>query len=382
MRASVDIMASEGRTVKAKADAVVYLSADNESDAKQWNLLVDSASMPDVYYRPGYALAYQEIGEGKAVAVVVSVGGVRALFPLLLRPVDRLPFAHAVRGYDAATPYGYGGFLLLDGVEEVDQGRTTELLIALREWCRKQHVVSTYLRLHPMAHQDQRFADAPAEGIRTHFHGWTTAIDATRCASDQEMRVTLSMNRRRNLHIALKNLTVSWSSEGGDLNQHLEVFRHLYEHRMQALNAAGYYTFSARYYRALADGLGSRVEVGLAWRGDEPVGAVLCFAGKLYWHYHLGGTNENGRKYGASTLLMCEAAKRASRQGCRYLHMGGGIHGDDTLLAFKKSFGGPVFRYSAVSVICDRKAYAELDILRNTSSAEPPRVGFFPAYRA
>jgi lipid II:glycine glycyltransferase (peptidoglycan interpeptide bridge formation enzyme) len=151
---------------------------------------------------------------------------------------------------------------------------------------------------------------------------------------------------------------------------------------MQELNAAGYYMFPEQYYQALTEGLHSGVEVGLAWKGDEPVGAVLFFADRLYWHYHLGGTNEIGRKFGASTLLMCEAARRASQQGCRYLHMGGGIHGDDALLAYKKSFGGPLFRYSAVSVICDRKAYTELHRLRNTCSAVPPRAGFFPAYRA
>lgn len=382
MRRCIDFMASPVRMMNMQSNAVVCLLADNASDATQWDLLVDSARTPDVYYRPGYALAYQEIGEGKAIAVIVSAGGVRALFPLLLRPVDNLPFAHPVHGFDAATPYGYGGFLLLDGVEDVSKNHATELLVALREWCREQNVVSLYLRLHPVANQDQRFANSPAEGITTHFHGWTAAIDAARCGSDQEMRATLSLNRRRNLSTAQANLTLSWSSEGGDLNQHLNAFRFLYEQRMRALNAATYYMFPERYYRALADGLGSRVEVGLAWRGDELVGSVLFFVGRLYWHYHLGGTNENGRKYGASTLLMCEAARRAFQQSCRYLHLGGGINGDDALLAYKKSFGGPVFRYSAVSVICDRKAYAELHILRNMFAVEPPRAGFFPAYRA
>lgn len=368
--------------LNVQSNSVLCLSADNASDAQQWDSLVDSASMADVYYRPAYAIAYQEIGEGKAVAAIVSAGGIRALFPLLLRPVDRLPFAHAVRGFDAATPYGYGGVLLLDGVVNVSKKQTRMLLIALSEWCLGRHVVSLYLRLHPMTNQDQHFADSPALGIRTHFHGWTTAIDATRCGSDQEMLSTLSINRRRNLNTARANLTLSWSSEGGDLHQHTDAFRCLYEQRMQALNAARYYRFPPHYYRALADGLGSRMEVGLAWRGDEVVGAVLFFAGRSYWHYHLGGTNESGRKYGASTLLMCEAARRASQRGCLYLHMGGGINGDDALFAFKKSFGGPLFRYSAVSVICDRKAYDELDVLRNTASAEPPRVGFFPTYRA
>ncbi len=151
---------------------------------------------------------------------------------------------------------------------------------------------------------------------------------------------------------------------------------------MAALRAEQHYRFPTRYYDVLAEGLGSRVEVGLAWRGDELVGGALFFADETYWHFHLGASNETGRKYGASTFLMCEAAGRALAKGCQYLHLGGGLRNDDGLLAYKKSYGGPTFSYSAISLICIPTVYAELQALRDASSSGVPRAGYFPAYRA
>ena len=99
------------------------LSADDPSDVSLWNSLVDATSTPDVYYRPGYAKAYQAIGHGKAVAVLIEARGLRALFPLLLKPLNALMFAPDETGFDAATSYGYGGLLLLDGAEGVGDDR-------------------------------------------------------------------------------------------------------------------------------------------------------------------------------------------------------------------------------------------------------------------
>ena len=65
--------------------------------------LVDAAPTSDVHFRPGYGRAYEAVGEGR---LVVRTSG--ALFPLLLR---ELPFGED--GFDAITPYGYGGLLPL-----------------------------------------------------------------------------------------------------------------------------------------------------------------------------------------------------------------------------------------------------------------------------
>lgn len=54
------------------------------------------------------------------------------LFPLLLRPLNALRFAPGEAGYDAATPYGYGGLLLLDGARRANERRGRQVLQGLR----------------------------------------------------------------------------------------------------------------------------------------------------------------------------------------------------------------------------------------------------------
>ena len=96
------------------------------AEDRRWDELVDASAAADVYYRPGYCRAYEAAGHGRAVAVVTD----GAMFPLLLRP---LPFGE--EGFDAATPYGYGGVL--------PRGRDTSMtgtvpvseVRQLRDWC-------------------------------------------------------------------------------------------------------------------------------------------------------------------------------------------------------------------------------------------------------
>src|SRR5258708_33361869 len=91
-----------------KADV---LSAGDTSDWSDWNELVEQAPISDVYYRPGYVRAYEAAGHGRAMGLILTSSHVRVLVPLLLRPLSDLPFAQGESGFDAATPYGYGGLL-------------------------------------------------------------------------------------------------------------------------------------------------------------------------------------------------------------------------------------------------------------------------------
>ncbi len=110
------------------------------ADDRRWEELVDASPAADVYFRPGYCRAYEAAGHGRAVAVVTE----RALFPLLLRP---LPFG--AEGYDAATPYGYGGVLPLGPAGSLGSDPASEVR-QLRDWCATNGVVSCLLRLHPL----------------------------------------------------------------------------------------------------------------------------------------------------------------------------------------------------------------------------------------
>jgi hypothetical protein len=333
-------------------------------DDERWDELVDAAPTPDIYFRPGYCRTYEAVGEGRLVAVRTD----GALFPLLVR---QLPFSQD--GFDAVSPYGYGGLLPLARATSVLGSDPDSDLRQLRDWCVTSGVVSVLIRLHPL------LGDVPhafaMDGVSIREHGPTTAIDLERV---EEGRLAgMSKGRKADLSVARRSLEVSW--ESGE--PALERFRAVYDETMQRLGAGEDYLFPRAYYRALAEGLGDRLGVALALRADEIVGGALFMADRRYAHYHLSGTTDAGRNLKAGTLLVHEGAVWAAERGCALLHLGGGTAGADSLFAFKRSFGGRELTYSFVTLVADPDRYDAL-VARRAAEPERPRPDFFPAYRA
>jgi Acetyltransferase (GNAT) domain len=329
----------------------------------RWDELVDAAPTPDVYYRPGYCAAYEAAGHGRLVAVETA----GALFPLLLRP---LPFGEA--GVDAATPYGYGGVLATGS----DPIKTTDVH-QLRDWCATNGVVSCLLRLHPLLGGSEQLSQSDEADVEIREYGPTTAVDPRRIDEATGRLRGMSKGRKADLTIARRELELGWAT-GDDA---LESFRAIYDGTMQRLGADEFYLFPAAYYHALAEGLGERLGLALALRRDEPVGGALFLADRRFAHYHLSGTTDAGRELKAGTLLVHAGAEWARERGSELLHLGGGNSGTHPLYAFKKSFGGETFTYSFATLVADRERYDAL-VARRSEEAEPPRSGFFPAYRA
>jgi GNAT acetyltransferase-like protein len=335
------------------------VTAESLVDDERWEATVDEAPTQDVYFRPGYCRPYEVAGHGSAVAV--RTGG--ALFPLLLRP---LPFGQD--GFDAVTPYGYGGLLPLG-----ESGDLRTDLRQLGDWCVANGVVSCLLRLHPLLGVSEHLSDV--DGVEIREHGPTTAVRLSRVEDGR--LAGMSKGRKGDLRIARRELEISWDAGGAAL----EEFRAVYDETMSRIGASDYYLFPAEYYRAIAAGLGDRLGVALARRGDEVVGGSLFLADSRFAHYHLSGTSDAGRELKAGTLLVHEGAVWAAGRGCELLHLGGGTSGADSLFAFKRSFGGGDWMYSFATLIADEARYEELVALRGRES-EPPRPDFFPAYRA
>ncbi len=162
-----------------------------------------------------------------------------------------------------------------------------------------------------------------------------------------------------------------------------QLFYKIYEQRMTELEAGEYYHFSFEYYRSLAEGLGQRLDIAIAWLNGGPVGAALFMTDRWLSHYHLSAPNDEGRAYKATTLILNSAAERARILGCERLHLGGGARGEDKPFVFKESFGGDSYRYSCLSLICDPVGYRSLAEKRMATPDLPPmRPNFFPEYRA
>lgn len=362
--------------------SVSLLAASVEAEAAHWDGLVSASPAPDIYYRPGYARAYEVEGQGRAVALQVTVTDAAFLFPVLLRPLAGLPFAPDAAGQDAITPYGYGGLLPLHSARPSPQ-QVRAGVSALAGWCKSNDVVSIMLRLHPLLAQEQDLQPAAGPDLSLHPFGPTTAL-----ALDGWSESSLRKGRRSDLAVARRSLRVTCSdapqaSPGAPpLPEALSIFRALYEATMDRVGAAAFYHFSPDYYAALADGVGERMAVTLAWKQDQPAGGAIFFADRRFAHYHLSATDEAGRACKATTLLIREGIDWARARGCRLLHLGGGVSGDDSLFRFKKGFGGEVHQYAFAGLVCHPQRYQALAASRLAQVGTPPRRNFFPVYRA
>jgi methionyl-tRNA formyltransferase len=90
-------------------------------------------------------------------------------------------------------------------------------------------------------------------------------------------------------------------------------------------------------------------------------------AGSANAHYHLSASDDTGQLYKASSFLVVEGAKWARQRGCRSLHLGGGMLRDDSLMNFKRSFGGEQYQFGHITLIGDRGRYHSM-----TSLPAPP----------
>src|SRR5258706_3301457 len=331
---------------------VLVLAASDPHDRSRWDDIVDHAPISDVYYRSGYACASEAAGHGKAIGLLLAAQCIQVLVPLLLRPLSDLPFAAGEPGFDAATPYGYGGLLPLSDMERPAEADVNSLLDVLQQWCRDAGIVSCLIRLHPLLEQDRWLGQHhwPQQATLLHYRLPTVAVDLAPWDSARQRIAGLHRNRRAALNDARRCLGVSWSGSDVPLPEALALFQPIYEHRMAGLNASSYYFFPFEYYASLAEGLSNNLAVALAWLDQKLVGAALFLVDRQFAHYHLTGSNEDGRKYEADTLLVNAGAHWARERGCRFLHLGGG--GDSNgLYRYNRRFGGDVYRYHTLDVI-------------------------------
>lgn len=327
--------------------------------ARDWDPLVADLVGPDTYLTAAYHEA----------SVLLEPPGTRPVFlrfrgrdgdialPLLLRP---LPDG---RGWDATTPYGYGGPVSATATDTAAFGR------ALDGWARANGVVATFLRLHPLLCNARLVP--PTADLAT--LGSTVCWDVS---PGRDLTAGLHHHHRRAVRRA----------RGAGLDvvvdeapTSLDGFRKLYEATMRRQDADPFFFFPDAYWDALLAQRAALQPVLVEGRLDgELVAALLCFAKRPWLHYHLGGSDDIARTIGANNRCFLAAAEWAQSEGMTGFHLGGGVGGssDSPLFVFKHRFdpAGPRPLFRIAKLVHDPDRYREL---AGTSST----AGFFPPWR-
>lgn len=327
--------------------------------AEDWDALVTRLGGADTYLLAAYheASALLEPSGSRPVFLHVTSTDGEVALPLLLRP---LPGGD---GWDATSAYGYGGPVSDSALDAAALGRE------LDGWARDNHVVTTFLRLHPLL-DTSRLVPPSADLAEL------GATVAWQIAPGHDLVARMHPHHRRAARRAAHaGLRVTVDPEPGSLDE----FRKLYEATMRRQDADPFFFFPDAYWDTLlAHRATLRPALVEGRLDDELVASLLCFVAEPWLHYHLGGSTDIARRIGATNHCFLTAAEWAQARGMTDFHLGGGIGGssESSLFVFKDRFdpAGRRLPFRVAKLVHDQARYRELAGTDSTA-------GFFPPWR-
>lgn len=234
--------------------------------------------MMDIYFDKNYGKLYEKAEGGKAVCWKYSgeEGQISNQFILRKIPYD----SGKEEWYDIVTPYGYGGPV----IERISTSKE-ELIVAYEkafgEYCRKNRIVSEFVRFHPIINNGADFQSIYNSQCIRHTVGTNLK------AYDDPVTVEFSKKCRKNIRQAL-NKGVTWKIT--EIPDRLDGFREIYYSTMDRNNAGKYYYFDDEYFSNCLKWYKKQLLVVEAIYEKKTIAAGLCFISGNTIHIHLSGT--------------------------------------------------------------------------------------------
>lgn len=326
--------------------------------------------MHDIYFLPAYGKLNEHIegGEAQIFDFTCKYGHVRSVF--IRRAVPFL--LNGEKYYDAITPYGYGGPVVLEATDR--EKLVNAYADAYRAYCRKNRIVDEFVRFHPLAENALDFGCL----YETTYNRHTIAVDLT----DDDYSKTQFTPDCRNMirKAAKKGVEIEVDEECSRMAE----FIPLYFKTMDKNRASGYYYFESDYYDQLQHIEGSNLILINALLEDKLIGSAMFMLSDENMHYHLSSTDPEYYSYAANNAILAQAIEYGRVHGKKWLHLGGGVSASekDPLFKFKRNFGRMDKNlkdfYMGKAVFLPDE-YAQLCVIAQEQGIEPG--GFFPAYR-
>lgn len=349
------------------------LEAGDPVQRRAWLRLWERWPDREVSAHPVYAELFAIPGD-RVVCAALEAGGGGILFPLLLRPLAREPWAPAgCPWWDATSPYGYGGPFCWG----CDPPTIARFWAGVRHWAREQPVISLIARLSLFPEQLAAFDGEVVEIMPNVVRSLDLTPEAMWEDYKHELRRSIKRARRDGVEVEM-------DPDGVRLDEFVEVYLATMERR----GAVAFYRFPRRFFeRILAELPGQFMFFHALYQG-RVVANELTLVSPRHLYSFLGGKNETGRRLDANSLLMHEIAAWGMRTG-RHRYILGGGHGQaDSILTFKLQFAPRgVVPFRIGQQVLDPDACASLLAARRAWEAArgvewQPRPRFFPPYRS
>lgn len=340
-------------------------------DSPKWRELLPRIPH-DVYHLPGYVECAARHEQGRAIAFYAEEDDWAFLAPLLIR---NLPAGLGAPSdwCDVTTPYGYPAPVMTDAneLELVDNA-----LKLFRQLGGERGIATAFFRLHPLL--PIPFSALSKHGALVH-HGQTVYNDLT--ASTEQIWAETRENHKR----GIRKLRLSGFESKLDDWQHFDDFISIYKSTMKRVSAGSFYFFSDDYFKDLRATIGNCLHLCtvVSPKGIVASAGLFTVVNRIA-QYHLGATSDDYLSEATSKLMFDFVRRWAKSEGCRILHLGGGVGGGaDSLFSFKAGFSKLKADFYTYRMILDEKKYAALVCLwEQSGNKERDSSKFFPAYRA
>lgn len=330
----------------------------------------------DVYHLPRYVELAARMESGEPLAYFAGDGVHKMLMPLMIREVPSWSAGNGRTLYDASSPYGYPGLLVTGREEPGTEAFVSEALAELLPTLAEAHVVSLFVRLHPLLWQP--LESLAAEGTLVH-HGETVGVDLRLSADEILMGI-----KKKHRRFVRKVEELEHRVHITDSIERIDDFLAVYYENMDRVQASDYYYFPREYFLDLFTSLPAKVHLALLEIGGRVACVDLLTEVDGIIECHLGATRTEFLSGSPSIPLTYYECLWAKERGDRLLHLGGGVGGrEDSLFAFKAGFSQLRFPFHTWRRVVDQRTYQELAAAWGAElGREPdPLDGYFPAYR-
>ena len=335
-------------------------------DEGSWDEIVRSFPDHDIYWLSGYVKAFQLHGDGEPLLFHYEDGNTRGINVIMKRDVaDDIHFRSKIekeRYFDAATPYGYGGWL-------VEGENTDELFNAYSREMKRQSIISEFVRFHPVVRNYCKCLNY-YEVIKL---GEVVHMDL---ASPDIIWNNFSSKNRNMIRKSMKNGVKIYNGRYPEI---YKQFREIYNQTMDKDKAEDYYYFTGDFYDSILEDLPLNAQVFWAEKENTMIAAAIMLSANGKMNYHLSGSLREYNALAPTSLLLYKAALWGCANSYKTLYLGGGVgSGEDSLFQFKRAFyKGELNHFYIGKKIHDQDRYNELLALHG-----PIEKNYFPEYRA
>ena len=254
--------------------------------------------------------------------------------------------------YEAYSPYGYGGPILVDGDKSIKFPRKKFF-----EELKKIGIIDVFIRFSPFLNNHKYFPERLLELNRK------TVSRELSNTSQQELLKSFNKGTKWAIKKSIKEYVLVNKIKGGEVkDEEIDKFYNLYIRNMEYIGADQYYLFTKECIKDHFSLLGNNVDLLYSVYNDKWIAAAIFLRDQEICHYHLSCSDNNYSKLYPVDRLLFEAIYSYGVEGKKFLHLGGGLSlsEEDSLFKFKLKYGKSINQFFISKVILNKKIYDKL----------------------